>query len=123
LEVAGKVDLDSERGRSVWGLIKANSVGFSFGYLATDSRPGIDGGRELLEIDVFENSVTPSPMNNRTRVLSAKSIDVIDDDVVTDELVAAAADAMTKRDDDELVATKAKRLDEQAPVRIARFEG
>ena len=75
LEVAGRVDLDTDRGRSVWRLIKANTVGLSFGYLATKSRQRRDGGRDLFEIDVFEVSVTPAPMNNRTRVLATKALE------------------------------------------------
>jgi uncharacterized protein len=73
LEVSGRVDLDTERGRGVWRQIKADRVGFSFGFLATRSGKRSDGSRELLEVDVYEVSVTPSPMNNRTRVLDTKS--------------------------------------------------
>jgi uncharacterized protein len=75
LEVSGRIDLDTDRGREVWRNLKANRVGFSFGYVATKERERSDGGRDLLEIDVYEVSVTPSPMNNRTRVLEAKSMD------------------------------------------------
>ena len=74
LEVAGKVDLDTERGRNVWKLLKANRLAFSFGYMPTKARQR-GGTRELLEVDVFEISITASPANNRTRVLAKKSID------------------------------------------------
>jgi HK97 family phage prohead protease len=73
LEVSGRVDLDDELGRKVWKQLKANRLGFSFGYLATKTRERRDGGRDLLEIDVFEISATPSPMNNMTRVLATKA--------------------------------------------------
>jgi hypothetical protein len=48
-----------------------------FGYLVPDGgatpRPG--GGRHITELDVFEITATPTPMNNQTHVLSTKSID------------------------------------------------
>lgn len=74
LEVAGRVDLDTDRGRSVWRLVKASTVGFSFGYLPTKTRQR-DATRELLELDIYEVSITPAPMNNRTRVISTKSLE------------------------------------------------
>jgi hypothetical protein len=48
--------------------------GFSFGYVVKSLRKRKDGGRDLLELDVYEISATPSPMNNRTRLLDAKSL-------------------------------------------------
>jgi hypothetical protein len=47
-------------GRKVWKSIKANRVGFSFGYAATKTRERRDGARELTELDLFEVSATPS---------------------------------------------------------------
>jgi HK97 family phage prohead protease len=73
LEVAGRIDLDTELGQSVWRSIKANRIGFSFGYVATKTRARRGGGRDLLELDIFEVSATPSPANNQTRVLETKS--------------------------------------------------
>ena len=66
------MDLETERGREVWRLLKANSVAFSFGYLTVKSHDE-DGVRVLDVLDVFEFTVTPSPANNRTRVLGLKS--------------------------------------------------
>ncbi|MGZ5308655.1 MAG: HK97 family phage prohead protease, partial [Solirubrobacterales bacterium] len=74
LEVSGRIDLDTEQGRKVWKSLKRNRIGFSFGYVVKRSRKRKGGGRDLLELDVFEVSATPSPMNNRTRVLSTKSM-------------------------------------------------
>jgi HK97 family phage prohead protease len=72
---AGKVDLDTERGREVWRLMKGGVVGFSFGYLIPEGgavkRAG--GGRRIVQLDVFEITVTPAPMNAGTRGLSNKS--------------------------------------------------
>lgn len=73
LQVSGRVDLDEELGRKVWKSLKRGRIGFSFGFLTVKSRDREDGGKDLLELDVVEISVTASPMNNRTRVLSTKS--------------------------------------------------
>ena len=80
VHAAGHVDLDTARGRQVWRLMKAGSVGFSFGYLIPEggakARPG--GGRRITQLDVFEITVTPSPMNADTRVLATKALDEYD---------------------------------------------
>lgn len=77
---AGHVDLDTDRGLHVWRLMKAGSVGFSFGYLVLEggakSRPG--GGRRIVQLDVFEITVTAGPMNAETRVLATKALDEYD---------------------------------------------
>ena len=52
--------------------MKADSIGVSFGYLA-ESEEGADGTRLLTSIDLFEISLTPSPMNPDARVLAWKS--------------------------------------------------
>jgi HK97 family phage prohead protease len=49
------------------------AIGLSFGYLVTKSHPEGDV-RVLDEVDLFEVSLTPSPMNADTRVLSMKSM-------------------------------------------------
>jgi Escherichia/Staphylococcus phage prohead protease len=74
LIVAGHIDLDEERGRQVWRSLKANALGFSFGYIATQSRE--EGKvRVLDEIDLFEVTVTASPANERTRLLALKALE------------------------------------------------
>jgi HK97 family phage prohead protease len=72
LVVQGKVDLETDRGREAWRLLKSNSVGFSFGYMVTKSHDA-DGVGVLDEIDLYEVTITPSPANNHTRVLDLKS--------------------------------------------------
>jgi HK97 family phage prohead protease len=74
---SGKVDLDTDRGRQVWRLMKSGSIGFSFGYITTASKRA-DGGRTITALDVFEISATPAPMNADTRVLSTKALDEYD---------------------------------------------
>jgi len=73
--VAGRVDLNTERGREVWRLAKSGTLGFSFGYLTTDEYKRPDGTREIRGLDVFEITATSTPMNADTRVVSTKAID------------------------------------------------
>lgn len=78
LVVKGKVDIEgSDVARQAWRAIKNGSVGLSFGYLATKKQDRVGGGRDLHEIDVFEISITPAPMHPDTRILEAKSEDVL----------------------------------------------
>ena len=73
LEVEATLDLEeSALARQVWRLVKSDSVGLSFGYLVTDERERGDV-RELHQIDLFEVSLTPAPMNPEARVLSWKT--------------------------------------------------
>ncbi len=73
LHVEGKIDItDSEVAREVWRLMKARTVGLSFGFMVTKDHTE-DGVRVLDELDVFEISVTASPANPDTRILSTKS--------------------------------------------------
>jgi HK97 family phage prohead protease len=83
LRIEAQLDLEeSNRAREIWRLVKANSVGLSFGYLVTNERQGADGVRELHDIDLFEVSITPAPMNPDARILSSKG--------ATDELPTEA---------------------------------
>lgn len=72
---AGQVDLESKVGQEAWRSFKSGSIGFSFGYLIPDggSTKRKGGGRQINELDVFEVTATPTPMNNDTRVLSVKA--------------------------------------------------
>jgi HK97 family phage prohead protease len=71
----GKLGLDeSEVAREVWRSMKADALALSFGFLTVKSFDRADGVRELIEIDLFEVSVTPAPMNDDTRFLSLKAM-------------------------------------------------
>jgi hypothetical protein len=72
---AGKVDLDTDRGRQVWRLMKGGVCGFRFGYLVPEggAQKRACGGRRIVQLDVFEITVCPAPMNPATRVLWTKS--------------------------------------------------
>jgi HK97 family phage prohead protease len=69
----GQVDLDSKVGREAWRSFKNRTIGFSFGYLITDSIKRAEGIREIRGLDVFEVSATATPMNGATRVLPTKA--------------------------------------------------
>ena len=57
-----------------WRSVKKNRVGLSFGYLTTEDRVGNDGTKELVELDLFEITLTPTPANADTRVLETKAL-------------------------------------------------
>ena len=78
LFVRGQLDLeDSELAREAWRSVKRNRVGLSFGYLVGADRKAEDGVKELLELDIFEVTLTSSPANADARVLSAKSYEPV----------------------------------------------
>jgi HK97 family phage prohead protease len=69
----GQVDLTSDVGKEAWRSFKSRTIGFSFGYLILAATERKGGGRAITELDVFEITATPTPMNNETRVLGTKS--------------------------------------------------
>ena len=71
---SGWIDQSTGVGADAWRLVKSGTLGFSFGYLVLDGGPRKGGGREIRELDVFEVTATPTPMNNDTRVLSFKQM-------------------------------------------------
>jgi HK97 family phage prohead protease len=74
LYVEGQLDIeDSEVAREAWRSMKNNTVSLSFGYMVLADHKRTDGVRELRQLDLFEVSLTPSPANADTRVLSMKS--------------------------------------------------
>jgi HK97 family phage prohead protease len=73
LYVKGKLDLDdSEVAREAWRSMKDQRVALSFGYLTVTSRKRGEV-TDLLELDLFEISIVPSPANPQTRILEMKS--------------------------------------------------
>jgi HK97 family phage prohead protease len=75
VRVDGYLDQDTTVGAHAWRLVKAGTLGFSFGYLVPDGgstrRKG--GGRNITALEIFELTATPTPANNDTRVLSYKA--------------------------------------------------
>jgi len=53
--------------------MKANTVALSFGYMTVKSKVASDGINDLLELDLFTVTVTPSSANADTRFLGLKS--------------------------------------------------
>jgi HK97 family phage prohead protease len=75
LYVEGRLDLEySELAREAWRSVKAGRVGLSFGYLVEEEQVGPDGAKELLAVDIFEVTLTSTPANGDTKILSAKSM-------------------------------------------------
>jgi phage head maturation protease len=76
LLVPGQLDFeDSSKAREAWRLVKSGAIGLSFGYLVERKRKGGDGANELLELDMFEVSLTPAPVNASARIISWKAKD------------------------------------------------
>jgi HK97 family phage prohead protease len=74
LYVEGKLDLDdSEVAREAWRSMKDNRVGLSIGYMTVKSQRR-DGFNVLLELDLYEISIAPGPINPQTRILEMKSL-------------------------------------------------
>jgi HK97 family phage prohead protease len=72
LQVKGKLILHSERARQSYELMKARALrGLSIGYDTVRSTVK-DGVRQLLEVKLFEVSLTPFPMNELATVTSVK---------------------------------------------------
>lgn len=86
LYVEGTVDLEgSEIGKEAWRLVKSGTVGLSFGFLGQMGPERKDGTREIVEIDLFEVSLTPAPANPDARILTWKSVVAAEDPTVPDE--------------------------------------
>lgn len=121
LVVEAKLDLeDSEKAREVWRLVKADALACSFGYVA-DGETQADGTRLLSKVDLFEVTLTPSPMNPHTRVLAWKSETTFPPEL---ELIHEIAG----RDPDEYVrerqqrkAAEAETKRQREPIQLASF--
>lgn len=72
--IKGWVDQSIPAGKDAWRLVKIGVMGFSFGYMATKATPRRGGGQHITEMDVFEVTMSPTPMNNDTRVLGWKAV-------------------------------------------------
>jgi HK97 family phage prohead protease len=72
LLVEGRLDLDhSAVAREAWRAMRSGSIALSFGFLTLKSHT--EGNVKVLDqLDLYEISLTPSPANAATRVLSMK---------------------------------------------------
>lgn len=74
LFVRGEILLGTRRGRDVWELVQARALdGLSIGFQTGRARK-LKGGRELLEIDLWEISIVTFPMALMARITGAKFI-------------------------------------------------
>ncbi len=115
---SGQVDLDSRVGGEAWRSFKSRTIGF--GVLILDGVERRGGGRHITELDVFEVTATPTPMNNATRVLSTKAMAEYDRvrtkarDSMFDLLLSMPDEPSTKAAEPECKST--------GPVQVATFE-
>jgi HK97 family phage prohead protease len=113
LLVSGRLDItDSEKAREAWRSVKSRAASLSFGYIVTQSHERSDGITELTELDLFEITITPTPANPETRVLSTKSVS-------TDAELRERAKAMGIDPDNYERSHKVERRD---GLRVASFE-
>lgn len=84
LRVAGRLVLESERGRAAHALLKAGALnGLSIGFMAKQWSYDRDTSiRTLTEIDLWEVSLVTFPAQPRARVTSVKSADVAGIDTI-----------------------------------------
>jgi HK97 family phage prohead protease len=75
----GWIDQSTEVGNHAWRLVKSGTLGFSFGYMVTQATKRKGGGLHITELDVFEVTATPTPMNHDTRVLGWKSTQALEE--------------------------------------------
>ena len=64
LAISGKFNLEVQRGREIHALVKAGDIkGLSIGYMPVKATYDETGVRHLLEVELFEGSITPFPAN------------------------------------------------------------
>ena len=117
LVVGGQVDLESPRGRDAWRAIKSGAFGFSIGFLIQDSRSrGKGKGRILTAVDLFEVSLTATPVVFESRVLTTKAID--------EETNEADLDSMTDAELKDYSLSMIDGIDTKAhlPVQVVSFK-
>jgi uncharacterized protein len=77
LFVRGRILGDAPRGRAAMALVRNGAVdGLSIGFRTVNARPRPGGGRDLLEIDLWEVSIVTFPMlaGARLKVLSGEAV-------------------------------------------------
>ncbi len=69
LYVRGRILTTAPRGRAVRGLVSQGAVdGLSIGFRTLRSAPRVGGGRDLLELDLWEVSIVTFPMLAQARL-------------------------------------------------------
>jgi HK97 family phage prohead protease len=111
----GQVDLTSDVGKEAWRSFKSRTIGFSFGYLILAATERKGGGRAITELDVFEITATPTPMNNETRVLGTKSVPELQAEL---QDVKARLDTLEKALEDQKTSRKAEETAQEPQARV-----
>lgn len=120
--IKGWVDQSTKVGDETWRLVKAGTLGFSFGYLILASTERQGGGRHITDLDVFEITATTIPSNGDTRVIGWKALDDPQFVAVRDQWRGHILDLLgsepsqPQRDKAQLVARK------HAPIQTQTFE-
>lgn len=69
LYVRGRIVSDAPRGRAALGLVRRQAVdGLSIGFRTRRSAPRPGGGRDLLDLDLWEVSIVTFPMLSQARL-------------------------------------------------------
>jgi HK97 family phage prohead protease len=75
LYVRGRLLPDAPRGRAALGLVREGAVdGLSIGFRTVRSAPRPGGGRDLLELDLWEVSIVTFPMLSQARLSVSASV-------------------------------------------------
>ena len=75
LSVSGSFNMDVQRAREAYALVKRGDVkGMSIGYITEDFKYGKDGVRNLTKVDLWEGSIVTFPANPKAYA-TAKNID------------------------------------------------
>lgn len=94
LYVSGRILDDVQAGREALALLRAGAIdGLSIGYRTVRAQKGADGGRSLLEVDLWEVSLVTFPMLPEARVQAS---DDDDETALARALVDAFSSASSK---------------------------
>jgi uncharacterized protein len=126
LRAEATLDLEgSETAREAWRhLVKSDSIGVSFGYMAEQVDAG-NGTRLLTSIDLYEISLTATPMNADAKVVSWKSASNPDPalDEVDERDWRAVAEGFKRADAERAMEVEINKLAAKShPVRVKTFE-
>lgn len=79
LKIDGKFNLDTQRGREAYALLKANDInGLSIGYTVDKADWDSDGHRLLEAVTLMEGSLVTFPANRRARAQAKQRLAMIE---------------------------------------------
>lgn len=76
LLVTGKLELSIEKAREAYELLKQKILSLSIGFMFADDAVSFDAGgvKTFSAVDLFEVSLTPTPVNAQSTITSIKSL-------------------------------------------------